>query len=262
MNATSNQSGSSVSRLLLFLYGAIVYVLFLGTFTYAIGFVGNLLVPKGIDDGAVGPMSTAILVNALLLGTFAIQHTIMARPAFKAWWTRIIPAPIERSTFVLVTCVIMIAMYWQWRPMPEIVWQVTSPAASAVLWATCAFGWLLVLYSTFCIDHFDLFGLKQVWRNLRGTFVDKPHFVTPWLYKIIRNPLMAGFMIAFWATPVMSQGHLLFAIMTTGYMLFGIQVEERDLLRALGDDYRRFREETPMLLPLPRRKAKTQPAVA
>jgi protein-S-isoprenylcysteine O-methyltransferase Ste14 len=232
-----------------------VYVLFLVTFCYMIGFVGNLVVPQSIDTvGANGPapMAVAIVVNALLLSLFAIQHTIMARPGFKVWWTTIVPRPVERSTFVLATCIVLVLTVWQWRAMPEIVWSVENAAGRAVLYALFTAGWVLVLYATFCIDHFDLFGLRQVVLHLQGKEYTHPGFAMPWIYKLIRNPLMAGFLLAFWATPVMTQGHLLFAILTTGYILVGIQFEERDLIQALGEDYRKYRAMTPMLLPFPR----------
>ncbi|MHC5110574.1 MAG: methanethiol S-methyltransferase [Planctomycetota bacterium] len=240
---------SKTSRVLCFAYGVAVYLLFLATFSYMIGFVGGVVVPRGINDGQVIDTLPAILINALLLGLFGLQHTIMARPAFKAQWTKIIPAAVERSTFVLVTCCILIALVVFWQPLPDTVWQVENVMSRWLLLGFCAFGWLLVLYSTFCIDHFSLFGLRQVVDHLRASQHAEPKFVTPWLYKIVRNPLMLGFLIAFWATPHMTQGHLAFAILTTGYMLFGIQVEERDLLKRLGEDYRRYRERTPMLIP-------------
>lgn len=239
--------------MLSFVYGAACYALFLGTFLYMMGFVANLIVPKSIDSGITGAIGTAIAVNLSLLGLFAVQHTIMARPAFKRWWTRIIPVQVERSTFVLVTCLILIAMVWFWRPMQASVWHVDGQAARCAIWSLHYLGWAIVLYSTFLIDHFDLFGLRQVWLHWRKQTYTHAPFAMPWLYRLVRNPLMLGFVIAFWATPEMTQGHLLFAVATTAYILVGIQFEERDLLRILGEDYRRHRARTPMLLPWPKR---------
>ena len=253
---------SMASRIGCFLYGAVVYVVFLATFSYMIGFVGNLVVPKSIDTGEAGPTGLAIVVNALLLSLFAIQHTIMARPGFKAWWTKIVPAAIERSTFVLVTCIVLILMVWQWRAMPEIVWSVESTMGRYLLFGMFASGWALVLYATFCIAHFDLFGLRQVVLHLQGKNYTHPGFAMPWLYKMVRNPLMLGFLLAFWSTPVMTQGHLLFSILVTGYVFVGIQFEERDLLKALGEQYRLYRARTPMIFPFPKRSAPVPAAVS
>ncbi|UCE61574.1 MAG: isoprenylcysteine carboxylmethyltransferase family protein [Phycisphaerales bacterium] len=250
----SDRSSSFGHRMGCLAYGLAAYVLFLCTFAYAMGFIGNLVVPKSIDTGVPGSFGLAIVVNVALLGLFAAQHTIMARQWFKHRWTRIIPAPIERSTFVVATCFVLILMYWQWRPMPEIVWSLEHPAARWPLHGFFVLGWLLVLYSSFCIDHFDLFGVRQVVLHLRGLDYTHPGFAMPWLYKLVRNPLMLGFLLASWATPVMTQGHLLFAITISGYIVFGITMEERDLLKSLGEDYRRYRKRTPMLFPLPRRR--------
>lgn len=258
----SAQSASLGRRIAFFSYGLAVYLLFLVTFCYAIGFVGNWIVPKSIDSGVAGPIGTAIVINALLLGLFAIQHAVMARPGFKARLTRIVPTPTERSTFVLLACAALLLMYWQWRPMPEVVWSVTYPAAKFALYAICAMGWLLVLYATFCIDHFDLFGMRQVTLFLRGKEYSHPGFATPWIYRLVRNPLMLGFLLAFWSTPTMTRGHLLFAILTTGYILIGIQMEERDLLKFLGEPYRKYRERTPMLLPIPHRRPVSETGAA
>jgi protein-S-isoprenylcysteine O-methyltransferase Ste14 len=240
-------------RTLLFLYGAAAYALFLFTFTYTIGFVGNLVVPKSIDvGGETGSLPEALLINALLLSAFVVQHTIMARRGFKAWWTRFVPAPIERATFVLVTCLILLTAYWLWRPVPTVIWSVESTIGRTALYGLFAIGWFIVLYASFLIDHFELFGLRQVVQNLRGQPHTRPEFVTPWLYRRVRNPLMLGFIIAFWSTPHMTVGHLQFALMTTGYIFFGVFMEERDLLAILGENYRRYRARTPMLLPWPR----------
>jgi methanethiol S-methyltransferase len=248
------------------LYGGLIYLVFLPTFLYAIAFVGNLPVPKTIDSGEPGPAATALLVNTLLLGLFAIQHSVMARPAFKRWWTRLVPEPVERTTYVLFTSLALLLLYGQWQPMPAVVWSVTSPAGAALLHAIFWVGWALVLISTFLINHFELFGLRQVYAGLRGRTLPAPQFRTPSLYKQVRHPIYLGFLLAFWATPTMSVGHLLFAAATTGYILIGIQLEERDLIALFGDQYRRYREQVSMLIPLPgRRHLKTdadRPAAA
>jgi protein-S-isoprenylcysteine O-methyltransferase Ste14 len=199
-------------------------------------------------------VGVAVLVNTLLIGLFAVQHTIMARRAFKVWWTRIIPKAAERSTFVLASSLVLILLYWQWRPITGVVWEFAHPVPRAVLWSLFAAGWGLALYITFVIDHFELFGLRQVYLYWRGREYGPPVFVERSLYKWIRHPLMAGFLLAVWATPDMSQGHLLFAVAITGYVFMGVTFEERDLLRALGENYLRYRERTPMLLPIPKKK--------
>jgi len=243
-------------RVLIFVYGLVSYVLFLGVFLYAIGFVGGIAVPKGIDDGEVGSATTAFLIDATLLAVFAIQHSVMARPAFKERWTRIIPEAAERSTFVMVTNVLFLVLFWQWRPLPEVVWSVDGPLAT-VLWALFWAGWLTVLLSTFMINHFDLFGLRQVTASLQGKEYTPPHYVERYLYRYVRHPLMLGFLVAFWAAPEMSQGRLLFAAMTTAYVFVAIQIEERDLVRAHGEEYRAYQSRVSMLLPLGKRKRPT-----
>jgi protein-S-isoprenylcysteine O-methyltransferase Ste14 len=232
-----------------FLYGLVSYVVFLGAFLYAIGFVANLLVPKSIDSGPVEPFGTALVINALLLGLFAVQHSVMARPWFKRAWTKIVPKSIERSTFVLLASLILILMFWQWRPMPEPVWSVTNTIGVYLLWALYALGWLIVLVSTFLINHFDLFGLRQVMLHLQKKDYTHLGFSVKGLYKFLRHPIMLGFIIAFWAAPTMSVGHLIFSIATTGYILVGIFFEERDLLKAHGQDYVHYRKSVPMLIP-------------
>jgi protein-S-isoprenylcysteine O-methyltransferase Ste14 len=234
-------------------YGVIAYAFFFVTFCYAIGFVEDTIVPKGIDDGAAGPVGPSIAVNVVLLGLFGLQHSIMARPRFKDWWCRFVPRPIERSTFVLLATAILALLMWQWRPLPAIVWDAQIPALRTVLYAVSLGGWLLVLYATFVIDHFDLFGLRQVWLHFRGIEYRHPPFMERSVYRLVRHPLMAGFIIAFWSAPTMTQGRLLFAIVTTAYILVAIQIEERDLMSILGDSYRDYHRRTPMLIPLGRR---------
>lgn len=241
-----------MTRLAFFLYGLVAYLLFFAAILYGIGFVGNLFVPKGIDGGAVGPLSTAILANISLLMLFAVQHNVMARPRFKDWWTQFIPRPIERSTYVAAASLILMLLYWQWRPMPQTVWQVDNPVGRGVLWALYFLGWAIVFYSTFVIDHFELFGLKQVWSHLNGREPVAAPFSERSLYRWVRHPLMLGFIIAFWSAPTMSQGRLLFAAVTTLWILVSIHIEERDLADFLGEPYRRYRQRTPMLVPRPK----------
>ena len=237
------------------LYGVIAYVLFLGTILYAIAFVGNLPVPKTIDSGEAGPILPALIIDILLLALFAIQHSVMARPAFKRWWTQFVPQPVERTTYVLFASLVMVALYVYWRPILDPIWTVENPIAVAALTAIFWFGWGLLFLSTFLINHFELFGLRQVYARLRRQTLPEPVFRTPFLYKRVRHPLYLGFLLAFWATPVMTAGHLLFAIATTGYILLGIYLEERDLVGLFGDQYRRYREQVSMLIPFPARKA-------
>jgi protein-S-isoprenylcysteine O-methyltransferase Ste14 len=238
-----------MARALTFLYGLVAYFLFLVAFTYAIGFISGVAVPTTIDTGAVVPITEAVIVNLLLLTLFAVQHSVMARPAFKRWWTRFVPPPIERSTYVLFATLALILLLWQWRPMPTVVWQVSDPTMAMVVLGVAFFGWFLVLFSTFLINHFELFGLHQVVLNLLGRKAPEPHFRTPILYRVVRHPLYLGFIIAFWAAPTMTVGRLLFAAVTTAYIFVGIWLEERDLIAVFGDEYRRYRQRVAMLIP-------------
>jgi protein-S-isoprenylcysteine O-methyltransferase Ste14 len=241
-----------VKRVAAFVYGVVCYGLFFGTFLYAIGFVGNVAVPKAMDSGREGPLAPALLTNLALLALFAVQHSAMARPAFKRALTRVLPQAIERSTYVLASSLALLLLFWQWRPMGGTVWDVEAPTGRLLLHAVCAAGWLTVLTSTFLINHFDLFGLRQVWLHLRGQPNTPIAFRTPGPYRLVRHPLYVGWLLAFWATPTMTVAHLVFALATTGYILTAIQLEERDLVGAHGEAYRRYRNSVPMLIPWPR----------
>lgn len=238
-----------MKRITAFTYGIICYVIFFGTFLYSIGFVSNLFVPKSIDSTPVGPLGQALLINAVLLGIFAIQHSVMARPGFKRWWTRFVPQPVERSTYVLFSSLALILLFAYWQPMGGVIWQVQDPASQAVLYGLSILGWGLVLVATFLINHFDLFGLHQVWLYLRGKGDHVPAFVTPGLYRFVRHPIYVGFIFAFWATPVMTAAHLFFALLTTAYILIGIRLEERDLVAFYGARYSEYKRQVPMLVP-------------
>ena len=243
-----------MGRILAFVYGAVSYLIFFVTFLYAIGFVGNLVVPKSIDSGAAAPFGQALLIDALLLGLFAVQHSVMARPGFKRWWTRYVPQPVERSTYVLLASLALILLFWQWRPLTDAVWSVENTAGRYILWALFFVGWALVLLSTFLINHFDLFGLRQVYLYQRGREYTHLGFRTVFLYKVIRHPIMLGFIIAFWAAPRMTVGHLVFSVATTAYILIALQLEERDMTNIHGKAYEEYRQQVSMLVPLPKKR--------
>ena len=248
-------------RILFFAYGSFSYVVFLGTFLYAIGFIGNFGVPRTLDGAATGPLGISFAIDVGLLALFAVQHSVMARKWFKEWWTRIVPKPIERSTYVLFSSVALILLFTLWRPLGGVVWSVEEPAGRFVLRGLFAFGWGLVLVSTFLINHFDLFGMRQVWLYLLGRPYEMLRFGTPGPYRLVRHPLYVGWLFAFWMTPVMTFAHLLFSIATTAYILLAIQFEERDLVREHGDSYEEYRRSVPMLIPSAR-KASNRKSVA
>ena len=238
-----------MTKFIAFLYGLVAYAIFFVTFLYAIGFVENLWVPKSIDTGVVVSIAEAIIVNLVLMSVVAVQHSVMARPAFKRWWAKIVPPPVERSTYVLLSSLALVLLFWQWRPIPDAVWQVANPQIATAITALSLIGWVIVLISSFLINHFELFGLHQVASNLTGREMPPATFKTPVFYKAVRHPIYLGFIIAFWAAPVMSVGHLLFAAVTTAYIFVGIFLEERDLTDLFGDDYRRYRARVGMLIP-------------
>lgn len=245
-----------MSRLLALLYGAASYVVFFLTFLYAIGFVAGLGVPKHIDNGSTGALPIVLAIDLGLLTLFALQHSIMARPGFKRWWTKLVPAVIERSTYVLFSSLALIALFAWWKPLPALVWHVESEPLRWLLYGLSATGWLLVLTGTFLISHFELFGLRQVWMHARRQLPIESSFVLRGYYRFVRHPLMLGFLIAFWSTPDMSRGHLLFAVVTSAYIVVAVKfLEERDLLAMHGESYRDYQRRVPMLLPLPKRQA-------
>jgi methanethiol S-methyltransferase len=240
---------ATMSRVIALIYGLLSYAFFFVTFLYALCFVEDFVVPKTIDSGAAGPFLEALIVNLLLMSAFAIQHSVMARRQFKQWWTKFVPKSVERSTYVLFATLALALLCWQWRPMPTVVWRVENPNVATALVGLSLAGWLIVLTSTFLINHFELFGLHQVANNLTGRAMPAARFRTPLFYQFVRHPIYLGFIIAFWAAPVMSVGHLLFAAVTSAYIIVGILLEERDLVEMFGDDYRRYRERVSMLIP-------------
>jgi methanethiol S-methyltransferase len=244
-----NMPGNRIARLTAFLYGLVAYFAFFGTILYAIGFVMGLVVPKTIDSGTVSSTNQALLVNLLLMSLFAVQHSVMARRQFKEWWTQYVPKSVERSTYVLFASLTLMLLFWQWCPMLAIVWQIDEPGIAMTVATVSLVGWVIVFTSTFLINHFELFGLHQVASNLAGREMPAPRFRTPLYYKFVRHPIYLGFIIAFWAAPTMSVGHLLFAAVTTAYIFVGILLEERDLVDLFGDDYRRYKDRVSMLLP-------------
>lgn len=238
-----------MGRTLAFAFGTVAYGIFFVVVLYMIGFVGNLVVPRSIDSGVTAPLGQALLVNIALVGLFAVQHSVMARPAFKSWWTRFVPKSVERSIYVLVASLILALLFWQWRPIPTIIWDVQHRTAAALLTGLSFLGYVIVLYSSFIIDHFDLFGLRQVYLHLRNRPYTHPQFSVRSLYRLVRHPSMVGFLVAIWATPTMTVGHLLFSVLLTGYILIGVTLEERDLALHLGTDYEHYRSQTPMFMP-------------
>jgi protein-S-isoprenylcysteine O-methyltransferase Ste14 len=241
--------GNPLARVVALLYGLVAYLVFFATFLYAVGFVSGLMVPKSINTGTVVPTIEAVVLNILLMSLFAVQHSVMARRQFKAWWTKFVPKPVERSTYVLFASLALVLLFWLWRPIPTMIWQVTDSRISMAIVGLSFVGWLIVLTSTFLINHFELFGLHQVANNLAGHPMPAPRFRTPLYYKFVRHPIYLGFIIAFWATPSMTAGHMLFAAVTTAYIIVGILLEERDLVDLFGDDYRRYKDRVSMLLP-------------
>lgn len=239
-----------MTRVLAAAYGLVAYLIFFVTFLYAIGFVGNWGVPKTIDSGSEGALVPSLVVDLVLLGIFAVQHSLMARPFFKRWWVKLVPEPVERSTYVLFASLALVLLYWQWQPITTPIWSIQGPLAS-VLVTLMLLGWAVVLVSTFMISHFELFGLAQVWRNFRQKPTPAPSMMTPLFYGFVRHPIYLGFLIAFWATPEMTLGHLVFAIMTTAYMLIAIQFEEHDLIEVFGERYVVYRQRVSMIVPMP-----------
>jgi methanethiol S-methyltransferase len=238
-----------VGRLIAFLYGIAAYGVFFVAFVYAVGFVSGLVVPKAIDSGTIVPIGEALVVNLVLMSLFAVQHSVMARTGFKQWWTQYVPKSVERSTYVLFASLVLLLLFWQWRPMPAVVWQVGNPQLALAVTLLAFVGWLIVFLSTFLINHFELFGLHQVANNLTGRPMPAPRFRTPLLYGFVRHPIYFGFIVAFWAAPTMTVGHLLFAAVTTAYIVVAIQLEERDLTDVFGEDYRRYKRRVSMLVP-------------
>ncbi len=245
-----NQTGTGrLARAAVFTYGAVAYAAFGATFCYAMGFVANMMVPKSIDSGTPGAFWPSVAINVALLGLFGLQHSVMARPEFKQWWTKFVPKPIERSTFVLATCVAFVLLFWQWRPMPAQIWNVTDPIAGMAMNSLLFGGFAFVFVATIMIHHFDLFGMRQVYTFARGERYRELGFRTPGVYKYLRHPIMVGFLVAFWVTPTMTVGHLLFSLVSTAYILVAVQIEERDLVRFHGEAYEDYRRKVGGLIP-------------
>ena len=249
LNETAFVQGNLVGRIVAFLYGIAAYGVFFVTFLFAVGFVERMGVPMTIDGGVAGPPGRALIVNLVLMSIFAVQHSVMARPQFKRWWTRFVPPSIERTTYVLLASFALALLIWQWQPMPALVWQIADSRLALAVTTLSFVGWLIVLTSTFLINHFELFGLHQVANNLTGRRMPAQRFRTPFLYRFVRHPLYLGFIIAFWAAPTMTVGHLLFAAVTTAYIFLGIWLEERDLITVFGEEYRRYKDRVSMLVP-------------
>ena len=246
-----------MKRYFFLIYGVVSYLIFFATILYAIGFIGNIVVPKTLDGPAELPLWQALLINAGLLGVFAVQHSGMARAGFKKWWTRIIPEPIERSTYVLISSLLMIALFWLWQPLGGEIWTIENSTFKAFIWGLFAVGWAILFASTFVLNHFDLFGLRQVWLAFQNKPYTDLQFDIPILYRMVRHPLYFGFLIAFWATPTMTVTHLVFAIACTGYILVGIYFEEKDLVKRFGQQYLDYKKRVPMLIPIPFAKKKS-----
>ncbi len=247
--ALTQKGDGAMHRIGVFAYGLLAYAFFFASFLYAVPFIGGFGVPRSLDSAADGPVGVAVLLDVLLLAVFALQHSVMARPGFKRWWTRIVPEPAERSTYVLASSLALLLLFWQWRPIGGVVWHVGSPLGRAALQGLFVAGWLTILVSTFLINHFDLFGLRQAWLHLRGKPYRPLAFGTPGLYRHVRHPLYVGWLLTFWSTPTMTAAHLLFAVMTTAYILIAIQLEERDLGDVHGEKYAQYRRDVPMLVP-------------
>ena len=243
----------TMGRIIALIYGLVAYAFFVATTVYAVGFVSGFAVPKTIDSGAPSPLGETLVIDFVLLAIFALQHSIMARKSFKRWWTQFVPEPVERPTYVLFSTLALALLLWQWRPLPAVVWQIGDPTLAMIVQGAALLGWAIAFLSTFMISHFELFGLQQVFVYLSGSSIPKGEFRTPGLYKLVRHPLYFGFLLAFWAAPVMTWGHLLFAAATTGYVLVGIALEERDLVDLFGDEYRAYRKRVAMLIPFLRR---------